>query len=101
MGDRKNFGLLREAPKPRLKEIPDDEALDIAQKAFREARRAQMDVLGHGMSQLLFNTGPVGYSRLRMLRGAARDQVRKAQRVNQLIDDAIEAFEATAPPEKP
>lgn len=97
MSETKNFGLLREAPKPRLKEIPDDEALDIAQKAFREARRAQMDVLGHGISPLLFDTSPVGYSRLRSLRGAARDQVEKAQMVNQLIDEAIEAFEATAP----
>ena len=97
MSENGNYGLLREAPKPRLKEIPDDEALDIAQKAFREARRAQMDVLGHGISQLLFDTRPVGYSRLRSLRGAARDQVKKAQLVNQLIDDAIEAFEATVP----
>lgn len=97
MTDRKNFGILREAPKPRLRKITDDEALDLAQKAFRAARIAQMDVLGHGIGQMLFNTSPVNYSRLRSLRGAARDQVKKAQLVNQLIDEAIEAFEATVP----
>lgn len=99
--DRKNFGLLREAPKPRLKEIPAEEAVDIAKKAFYEARRAQLDLMTHGTAPLLFKPDAVGYNRLIMLRGAARDQVKKAQLVNQLIDEAIEAFEATVPPVKP
>lgn len=101
MSDRKKFGLLREAPKPRLKEIPADEAVDIAKKAFYEARRAQLELMTHGTAPLLFKPDAVGYDRLRMLRGAARDQVKKAQMVSQLLDDAIEAFEATVPRVKP
>lgn len=93
--------FLRPAPEPRLKEIPADEAVDIAQKAFHEARRVQLDLMAQYLNHMLFDPKTVTYQRLLGLRTEARQQVQKAQRVAQLIDDAIDAFKATVPPEKP
>lgn len=94
---KQQFGLLRPAPEPRLKAIPVDEALNIAKKAFHDARYAQCELMAMGMNHLLFDRKQVTYGRLLSLRGAARAQVENAQQVGQLIDDAIEAFQATAP----
>lgn len=97
--DSKQRGhVLRPAPEPRLKEIPADEAIELAQAAFHKARRAQLDLLALYLNHMLFDTGPVGYVRLVGLRTEARKQVEQAQRVEQLINDAIDAFKATAPP---
>jgi hypothetical protein len=100
MSDSKSaerFSVLRAAPEPRLKEIPADEAVDIAKAAFYEARRVQMDLLGLYLNHMLFDPKMVTYQRLRGLRTEARKQVQQAQRVEQLIGDAIEAFKSTAP----
>jgi hypothetical protein len=87
--------LLRVAPEPRAKAFTTEEAIDTAKSAFHAARRAQLEVLACYLSQMLFDTRPVNYARLRGLRNEARKQVELAQRVEQLIGDAIEAFEAT------
>lgn len=87
--------ILRAAPEPRLKAIPADEAVDLAKSAFYAARRAQLEVLACYLSQMLFDPRTVNYYRLRGLQTEARKQVELAQRVEQLIGDAIEAFEAT------
>lgn len=95
---RERFGVLRPAPEPRLKAIPDDEAIDLAKAAFTSARRAQLELLSQPLNQMLFDPNTVTYLRLRGLRAEARKQVQQAQQVEQLLADAIEAFEATRPP---
>ena len=87
--------LLRVAPEPRATTFTPEEAIDVAKAAFHAARRAQAEVLAAYLTQMLFDTRPVNYRRLRGLRTEARKQVELAQRVEQLINDAIEAFEAT------
>ena len=87
--------ILRAAPEPREEAIPADEAVDLAKSAFYAARRAQLELLACYLSQMLFDTRKVNYGRLRGLKNEARKQVELAQRVEQLIGDAIEAFEAS------
>jgi hypothetical protein len=89
--------ILRAAPEPRLKAIPAEEAVDIAKKAFYDARYAQAELMALYLNQMLFSPKTVDYQRLLGLRSEARKQVVEAQRVAQLIEDAIEAFQATAP----
>lgn len=91
-------GILRSAPEPRLKEIPAEEAVDIAKKAFYEARRVQLELMAQYLNHMLFDPSPVRYHRLLGLRTEARKQVENAQRVAQLIDDAIDGFKATVSP---
>jgi hypothetical protein len=102
MSEAKSGGfVLRAAPEPRLEAIPADEAVDLAKAAFYEARREQLDLMALYLNHMLFDPGIVKYHRLLGLRTEARKQVEKAQRVAQLLDDAIEAFRATIPNGEP
>jgi hypothetical protein len=89
--------ILRAAPEPRLKAIPADEAIDLARTAFHTARREQLELLAGSLSGMLFDPTSVTYRRLCGLQYEARQQVEAAQRVEQLLNDAVEAFEATRP----
>lgn len=91
------FTVLRAAPEPRLKEIPDDEAVALAKDAFHAARRAQLKLLSGALNGMLFDPTTVTYRRLRGLQYEARKQVEAAQQVERLIGEAVEAFEATRP----
>lgn len=97
MSGEERITLLRAAPRPRLKEIPDDEAIELSKAAFYAARRAQLEALASPLGKMLFDPKTVTYRRLKGLRYEARRQVELAQQVEQLIEDAIEAFEATRP----
>lgn len=92
-----DFRVLRAAPEPRLKALPPDEAVDVAKAAFYEARRVQLGLMALYLNHMLFDPSTVRYHRLLGIRTEARKQVEQAQRVAQLIDDAIDAFKATAP----
>ena len=98
MSGSDGFHVLRAAPEPRVAAIPADEAVDIAKTAFYAARRAQLELMAQQLNQMLFDPRMVTYYRLKGLRTEARMQVQQAQRVEQLINDAIEAFESTAEP---
>lgn len=87
--------ILRPAPEPRPTAFTPDEAIDAAKAAFYAARREQLALMAGHLNQMLFDTSPVRYQRLRGLRTEAREQVERALRVEQLINHAIEAFEAT------
>lgn len=93
----KRSGFLRPAPEPRLKEIPAEEAVSIAKAAFQEARRVQLELMAQYLNHMLFDPKTVTYYRLLGIRTEARKQVETAQKVAQLIDDAIAAMKATAP----
>lgn len=96
---RERPGILRAAPEPRLKALPVEEALDLAKKAFYDARYEQGELMALYLNHLLFDPKTVTYSRLLAIRTEARKQVEQAQRVALLVDDAISAFKATAPVE--
>ncbi|HKO27577.1 MAG TPA: hypothetical protein VJU80_08985 [Solirubrobacteraceae bacterium] len=87
--------LLRVVPEPRAKAFTPEEAIDAAKTAFYAARRAQAEVMAAYLTRMLFDPRMVTYHRLRGLQTEARKQVELAQRVEQLIGDAVEAFEAT------
>lgn len=87
--------LLRSAPEPRSKAIPADEAVSIAKAAFYAARRVQLELMACYLNQMLFDPRMVDRSRLMGLRFEARKQVELAQKVEQLLGGAIDAFEAT------
>lgn len=94
---RERATILRAAPEPRIKEIPDEEAVELSKSAFHAARREQLALMSGHLNQMLFDPSAVNYRRLRSLRTEAREQVVRAQRVERLLNDATEAFEATRP----
>lgn len=86
--------LLRSAPEPPTRSFTPEEAVDAARAEFNAARRAQIDLLGGTLSQLLFDQSTVNYRRLRSLRYEARAQVERAMQVEHLLTKAIEAMES-------
>jgi hypothetical protein len=88
------FRILRAAPEPRATSFTPEEAVDAAKAAFHAARNEQLALMACYLNRMLFDTGKVNYTRLRGLRTEARRQVEHALKVERLINDAIEAFEA-------
>jgi hypothetical protein len=87
--------ILRAAPEPKATAFTAAEAIGAAKTAFAAARRAQLALLAGHLNAMLFDPGMVNYRRLRSLRYTARQQVEQAIEVEQLIAQAVEAFEAT------
>lgn len=87
--------ILRVAPESPEVAFTDDEAIDAARSAFYAARREQLALLASPLGGMLFDPRTVNYARLKHLRHASRGQVEHAMKVERLLNDAIEAFEAT------
>lgn len=97
MTEHRPISLLRSAPEPPAAAFTADEAIDAAKAAFTAARREQLKVLSCYLSQMIFDPRKVTYSRLKGLRSEARKQVELALKVERLINESIEALEATRP----